>query len=170
MSNFKNSFRKKNTGNFKTNLNTAKKLETFDFEFDFEFDGEVEFSVERDILNINLPEKNKAILFLTDRVRNPNLLIENIDRKEKVKSLIIIADKISGCTYLDIADILILRPLFKSNNQYNIHAKIYIINDFVILTSANLNKTNSGIEQYLIINSKCLKEKINCQLKKTFQK
>jgi len=160
MSNFKHSFKTKKT---KT---TSTKAEMFDFDFVFEGEFDLTFSVTRDFEQYELPKENKANVFITDRVRNPDLLISNIDKKEGIENLIIFASRINGCTYLDKADIIICKSGYKKFRALYIHAKIIIVNDFVILSSANLNKTNATIEQYIVINSKCLKTKITSQLKK----
>ena len=161
MNNFKHSHKRKNKSNFKTVVNATANFETFIFDFFYNIELDIKFSIERDLLNLEMPKDNEGLFFLTDRVRNPNLLIENIEKKEEINNLIIIADKISGCTFLDRADKLFLKPVYKNNKRYNLHAKVYIVNNYFILTSANLNNTNATIEHYFIINSKKLIENFN---------
>ena len=163
---FKNSQKRKNKSNFKVNTNAANTFQTFVFDFLHKLNSKIKFSIERDLLNLRLPEPNEALFFITDRVRNPNLLIENIEKKEGINNLIIFADKTKGCTYLDKADTLILKPAYNDNNRYNLHAKIYAVNNYIILTSANLNTTNATIEHYFIINSEQFKNQLKTELKK----
>ena len=155
---------RKNKGNFRGKITDDVKYFELPFDFQFDLNGACVFVQENDLLNLSLPRNNESIFLLTSRVRNPDLLIKNIEQKEGIRELIIFASRIDGCTFLDKCDYLITSRDYNKNKRFRVHAKIIIVNNFIILGSGNLNKTNAGIEQYLIINSECLKKQLRTEL------
>ena len=166
MSNFKKSQKRKQKGNFKENTNQETKVPILDFDFFSDMSYPLSFGVIRDFENIELPAPNKGLFFFTDRVRNPDILINKIINNEGKKKLIAF---VSGTKFFEKhkeADLILTKQYIEGNQRYEIHAKIYIVNDFVIFSSANINNTNATTEQYIIINSKCLVQNIETQLKR----
>jgi len=136
------------------------KLPIFDINIIEELECEIKVKVLSDFKTMELPKEGEAFLILTEFVRNPNDIISNIEGKEGINNLTVASSRISGFSYIDECDLIISSQQTKFKALRN-HAKIILINDYTILSSGNLNKTNASIEQYLIIASECLRKKIN---------
>jgi len=166
---FKNTTKKiAGGGSFKSVINSAAVFETFDFNFTQELEIDFEFSIVRDFDKLKMPKENNGIFFFTDRVRTPDGLIANIEKRFGIKDLIIFGSEVLKSKYIDKATYVISNSKYKENNRYNIHAKVFTVNNFCIFASGNFKRTNASVEQYLITNSKCLKEKIKYLLQKKY--
>lgn len=148
---FKNSG-KNSLGNFKVYNSDKKKHAEFIINFEFKDIIESRFIRSNQLDTIELPEKNKSIFVITSKNRNPELFIKNVSNKNKINKLIIFASRTNKL--ISTPDLLI-----SSQNNYNNHAKIIIINNYIIFGSGNFNN-NARVEAYQIINSQILVDQL----------
>jgi len=122
---------------------------------------------------IILPNKNKHIDYILTRKNDVTKVLIYIAKKINYwENITIFGNRFKDNEkLLKFKNIQVIAPEKGnlSNASYNLirnHAKIYIINNYVIFGSANVSPANSDIEQYIIFNNKIFANFLNKEITK----